>query len=163
MSKIIAGTFKGRFPFFSIRWSELTSRGQPHREHRLIGSERLPCVNPHFLFPSHFDVLPIMLLGLPENSSSRSDILLVFLPIKGNRRQLGTRCAILVAFASQTRNIFLGLCRKWHVLLRVVSRSGHYRSRKPSESELYNDLPISLHIPRPSAKFETATSQSGDW
>jgi hypothetical protein len=39
-------TFKGLlrlFPLFSIWWSELTSRDQPHRdEHRLIGSEGPP-------------------------------------------------------------------------------------------------------------------------
>ena len=65
MRKIMAMTFKGRFPLFPIWWSELTSRDQPHRDaHRLIGSEGLPYVDPHFLFPSHFDVLPIMLLKL---------------------------------------------------------------------------------------------------
>jgi hypothetical protein len=47
-----------------------------------------------------------MLLNLQETSSSRSDILLVFLPIKGYRRQLGTGCAILVALAFQAGNIF---------------------------------------------------------
>jgi hypothetical protein len=62
MCKTDSRDFKGQFPLFSIWWSELTSRDQPHRgEHRLIGSERLRCVNPRFLFPFHFDVLPIML------------------------------------------------------------------------------------------------------
>jgi hypothetical protein len=83
MCKKVAMAFKGLFPLFSIRWSELTNRDQPHRdEHRLIGSESLPFVDPHFLFHSHFHVLPIMLLKLQvnlANSSSRRDMLLVFL------------------------------------------------------------------------------------
>jgi hypothetical protein len=97
-----------------------------------------------------------MLLNLQENSSSRSDILLVFLPINGYRRQLGTGCAILVPWPLRPRIFFGDSAGNGTFFSEWFSRSGHYRSPKPSESELHNELPIILYIPGFSALFETA-------